>query len=63
MTEDEAGNLIAKAAAALAKPNRDGSINDDRVNLMIEELLTAAEILCNGPPPRPTLKVVPHPQP
>jgi hypothetical protein len=51
MTQEQSGILISEAAIALAEPNPDGSVNEDRVNLKIEELLEAAEmILRDGPP-------------
>jgi hypothetical protein len=45
MTEDQALVLIEEAAIALAEPNPDGSINDDRVRLKFEKLLEAADIV------------------
>jgi hypothetical protein len=45
MTEDQAAILIEEAAIALAEPNPDGSINNDKVCLKLEELLEAADIL------------------
>ena len=39
MSENDAFLLIAKAAMMLAQHDPDGSINEDRVNAMFQELL------------------------
>lgn len=45
LISNRAGMLIRKAAIAMSKRNSDGSVNEDRVNVMIEKLLAAAEII------------------
>ena len=67
-SEDEAHEIITDAANALARRNRDGSLNLDSVNLMIEKLLSAADRLNNfeeyepwptAPEPKPVLRLMP----
>ena len=68
MSENDAFLLIAKAAMMLAQHDPDGSMNEDRVNAMFQELLAAANILLSGPlapppKPKPVLRLVPKSAP
>jgi hypothetical protein len=65
-------DVITEAAIALARRNRDGSVNLDSVNDMIEKLLAAADIILNAEPyeppppapkPKPLLRLVPKSAP
>ena len=45
MNDNDAVMLIGKAAIMLAQRNPDGSVNEDCVNAMVQELLAAAHVL------------------
>jgi hypothetical protein len=61
MTEDQACILIEKAALAIARRNRDGTDNNDRVCIAIERLLAAAKIINRGYPDKPPRRRRPWP--
>jgi len=76
--ENDAVMLIGKAAIMLAERNSDGSVNEDRVNAMVEKLLVAAHAVNHvlnrpwppesgpqppAPKPRPVLRLVPKSPP
>jgi hypothetical protein len=74
MNDNDAVMLIGKAAIMLAQRNPDGSVNEDRVNAMVEKLLAAAEIILNifndepqrpapKPKSKPDLRLVPKSTP
>ena len=74
MNDNDAVMLIGKAAIMLAQRNSDGSVNEDRVNAMVQELLAAAEIILNilndeprppapKPKSKPNLRLVPKSTP
>ena len=45
LNSDQAGLLISKAAIAISRRNSDGSVNENRINAMVERLLAAAELI------------------
>ena len=76
--ENDAVMLIVKAAIMLTERNSDGSVNEDRVNAMVEKLLVAAHVVNHvlsrpwpsepgpqppAPKPRPVLRLVPKSPP
>ena len=74
MNDNDAVMLIGKAAIMLAQRNPDGSVNEDCVNAMVQELLAAAEIILNilndeprppapKPKSKPDLRLVPKSTP